>query len=402
MKDFSWPVEAFNELEYKKFKHIINEVEQHLNTKQIYIFGAGIRGCCFLKFCDMRNLKISGFIDNDPNKKGGCIGEYSIYSFDEVFDKGKKIYVIISAETYLPIAEQLEKKGLVREIDYIFIEPCLYNSFIDKFFCEKKNEYLFFGDCIFSQVAVGDSDFRSLETMIYDELGRNNVKVLGMHGMPIRTFYHLCRIQISMGYIPKKVILAVNTVMFTGKKNQLPRAQHTVLLQQIQERLQYDDKEFADYVQLTKERTNRFQTDAFVESDRNIRNRNSSRISELRMRLNYIYDLDQNEEGVVYLKKIAALCVKNGIELVPFLPPVNYEYGTKLFGDIFERKCENNAKILKQILKDVNDIELVDAGHLLNRDEFASCNTINEISNYNGRCKEVALFKNICIGEKYE
>lgn len=399
MKDFSWPVEAFNELEYKKFTSVMNAVKGEMKGKPIYIFGAGIRGCTFLKFCNMQNINISGFIDNDINKKDGCIGEYLIYTLEDILGKEKVFYVVISTETYLPIVQQLEKKGLIQERDFVFIEASIYNLFVHKFFSPKK-KYLFLGDCIFSQVAVRDSVFNSLETMICDKLGENNVKVLGMHGMPIRTFYHLCRIQTRMGYVPEKVVLVVNTVMFTGKKNQLPRAQHTVLLQQIQKKMQYEDKEFKDYIQLTKERTERFRTDAFIESDQNVRNRNSERISKLRMRLNYMYDLDENEEGIIYLKKMADFCEKNSIEFIPFLPPVNFEYGVELFGNLFEEKYAENVEKIKKLLKKENDIEVVDAGHLLNRSEFASDNTINEISNYDGRCKEAEFIKNICMGEE--
>ena len=213
--------------------------------------------------------------------------------------------------------------------------------------------------------------------------------------MPIRTFYHLVRLQFKMRIIPQKIILAVNTVMFTGKKNQLPRAQHTPLLKKIQKSLEFDDREFDDYVNLTAERMERFQTDAFVSSSNNVQNRNSKHISDLRMRLNYMYLLDDTEEGVVYLRKLAALCKVNNVEFVPFLPPINYEYGQSVFGKEFDEYCRTNAQKLKDILDKEYAVDLWDAGYLLSKEYFAASDTINEITNYAGRKKEIEFLKSL-------
>lgn len=398
MKDFSWPVSAFNEKEFRKFSLDIDANYEKMYGREVYIFGAGIRGCIFLKFCEMKNIKVTGFIDNDPNKADGCIGDYRIQKFEEVHEQKIPYYVIVSTENSQGIIQQLTKEGLEQGEDFLSVKTDLYDNFADNFFRKDDYPYLFLGDCIFSQVAVGDSSYDSLEDMVYHEFGKERCNILGMHGMPIRTFYHLVRLLLKSGRIPQKVVLVVNTVMFAGKKNQLPRAQHTPLLRKIQEKLDFDDKEFWDYVKITEERMERFQTDAFVSTSSNIKNRNSRRIEDLRMKINYMYSLDENEEGVVYLRKLAELCREYKVEFVPFLPPINYEYGGNVFGEEFHSFCRANAQRLKDMLGKGYGVTLWDAGYLLSQDYFAASDTINEITNYAGRQKELAFIKNI-LGE---
>lgn len=305
MKDFSWPISAFNETEFRKFVSKAEENSASMRGREVYIFGSGIRGCCFLKFCEIKKIEVTGFIDNDPNKEGGCIGRYRIHSFEVMAKRKEPYYVIVSPENAEEIVRQLTGNGLMQGKDFFSVEAGLYDEFVKKFFRKDGYSCLFLGDCIFSQVGIKDERYDSFEKMLYDEFGRDKANVLGMHGMPIRTFYHLVRLFFSKcmrggGRIPKKIILAVNTVMFTGKKNQLPRAQHTPLLKKISDRLGFEDSEFEDYIKLTEERMERFQTDAFVTTDSNVQNRNSMRIAALKMKLNYMYSLDETEEGVVY------------------------------------------------------------------------------------------------------
>ena len=48
---------------------------------------------------------------------------------------------------------------------------------------------------------------------------------------------------------------------------------------------------------------------------------------------------------------MADFCKKNSIEFIPFLPPVNFEYGVELFGNLFEEKYAENVEKIKKLLK---------------------------------------------------
>lgn len=394
MRDFSWPISSFNEAEYNLFCEKIEQNRQNMEFKKIYIFGAGIRGCCFLKFCEINEIHIEGFIDNDLNKKNGYIGKYLISEFESVIAQKDKIYIIVSAENCDAIIKQISAIKLRQELDFFFVEPCSYENFIDNFFKTEKYQKLFLGDCIFTQVSITDKKFDSLETMICNSRSMLGTRVFGMHGMPIQTFFHLIRLQVKMNNIPEKIVLVVNTVMFTGKKNMLPRAQHTPLLEEIQKRLNFVDRTFDEYIKLTKQRTEQFQTDAFVASSNSIHNRNEQHIVKLRMQLNYMYQLDEEEEGVVYLCKIAEFCEENGIKLLPVIAPINYKHGIMLFGNEFEEYCRRNISKLEYLL-DRKNVHLYDASYVLGEDKFAAFDTINELANFDGRVDEINFFEKI-------
>ena len=53
--------------------------------------------------------------------------------------------------------------------------------------------------------------------------------------------------------------------------------------------------------------------------------------SKVYFRVNYLYELDVETEGIQYLKKIIQLARENNIKVIPFVPPVNYELGGKNF-----------------------------------------------------------------------
>lgn len=384
-KDYSWPIDIVNEEEYRTFKELFLKFKDCINSKKIYIFGAGIRGCMLLKFCEKLSIEIAGFIDNDINKKDGVVYDKDIYSWDDIKNNDNK-YIIVSVENYKGIENQLIESGLKYAEDFFFIPSVLYDAFLKAFFSDS-NKYLFMGDCIFSSVGINDINTCSLGEMLYKEMG-NDVKILGVHGMPIRTFYHILRMQLKCQLIPQNVLLVVNTVMFFGKKNQLPRAQHTPLLREIKKGLPFEDEEFNNYIELTDERMSRLNTDSFVTGNKKSLFYNNSNVVKMKMKQNYMYKIKKENEGVIFLGKIADLCKENNLNFYPIFPPINYMHGMELFGDDFKKNCDNNLDELKEMLVDYKS-KFIDMSYILEQDDFASSDTINEITNYKGREKEM-------------
>ena len=194
-------------------------------------------------------------------------------------------------------------------------------------------------------------------------------------------------LQVKLGVPIKRVLLSVNLAMLSGKKNQLPRAQHTPLLKKIHEKMPFQDEGYDEYIRLTEERMNRFNTDSFVQSPKNARGHNSETIVNMRMRQNYMYRVKADNEGVVYLDKIHWLCQKKNIRLIVMFPPINYMHGREIFGDEFVEYCEHNTnELIKRLI--LNGEDVIDLTLSLKSDMFAATDTINEITNYAGRLKE--------------
>lgn len=387
-RDFTWPVSSFSKAEYDFFCQEIRKQDQYMNNKLLYIFGSGIRGCMFLKFLKKNGFEIAGFIDNDTEKVGGYIEQYRIFSLEEILKGTTEFYIIISVETGESIVTQLEKANLKKGKDFCHIESCLYKVFEDCFFTQGKDYKMVMGDCILSQVAFDDSSYKTLSELIQERIP--NVKVLGMHGMPMATFFHLLRLQIKMDLKPCKLILFVNMGMFDGKKDILPRAQHPELLKSIQQRLPFEDKEYDMYVARAVDRFKKFNTDLFVKGKKQSDLRRNEQIQKMHFQMNFMYQLDEENESVNYLKRIAQITNDNGIDLLLYIAPINYERGTELIGNGIREKHQEHMELISSVLQPYQ-YQICDASFELRKTSFATQDTTNEITNWSGRLKEVNL-----------
>ena len=106
------------------------------------------------------------------------------------------------------------------------------------------------------------------------------------------------------------------------------------------------------------------------------------------MQVNYLFKYRDTTEGVVYLKKTLKMMNEEKIPVVLYVPPVNYYQGEKLFGTDFKVRYETNFnKLYESLDQEGIKYEVADASYLLNLDDFAAPNTIDETCNYNGRKK---------------
>lgn len=108
------------------------------------------------------------------------------------------------------------------------------------------------------------------------------------------------------------------------------------------------------------------------------------------MKLNYMYKLDPKIESIQYLEKIMQMAHEYDFKVIPFVPPVNYERGSELFGDKFELAYAYNLELLKEIVRS-GGFSLLDLSHICPKELFAHTTTPDEITNYQGREKIATL-----------
>ena len=73
-------------------------------------------------------------------------------------------------------------------------------------------------------------------------------------------------------------------------------------------------------------------------------------------------------EGIQYLKKIIQLARENNIKVIPFVPPVNYELGERIFGADFNKRYAKNVNKIDSIVRE-NDLELLEMSYSLKQNE---------------------------------
>lgn len=190
--------------------------------------------------------------------------------------------------------------------------------------------------------------------------------------------------QIKSGLIPKILVIMINLDTLTGKQHLLPRSQHEELLLSIYKLQPNGDEEFKDYLQEVHVRTKNIQVEFKTEKKKT----EDEQLQDLKARnyfkVNYLYKLDLQNEGIQYLKKILEIAQKNNVKVIPFIPPVNYEYGTKLFGNYFVEKYEENVNKILMFVAQFN-CSLLDLSFELTSQMFAETNTPDETANEYGR-----------------
>lgn len=379
-RNFAWPVTVMPYEDYIALKECVDQHRELLINREIIIFGAGIRGSLFCKLMEIFGFEKLLFCDNNPDKWGGYMNQYEIYSPELIEGKRENAIVLISVENGHSIETQLEKIGYIKNKTYFFVESRIYPSYIKEFFRSDPIEILFLGDCGLSQISINDSYHSNLSDMMKKCFGEKRAKVLAMHGMGMRSYYNILKSQIQLEIIPKVLGLMVNFEVFTGKHHLLPRTQHVDLFAQILDEIEKPELELVEYHQLIKDRFNNFKLDVSSSYQGNHLENNRRMI----LRMNYMYSLKKNTEDMEYLVKILKLCRHEGISVLPFIPPVNYEYALECIGEKFKVAYDANCDKMKAWIEE-QGIKLLDLSYILDPKCFADPKTIDETANYKGR-----------------
>ena len=387
--NFAWPVTSEHAAVYQHFKEEVERIKDTLVINRIVIFGAGIRGCCLLRILEQYGFKNIVFCDNNSEKQGNFINDYDILSFGEVLCyQGGQIF-LISPENSRTMEKQLAGAGLKEGQDWFSFGISVYDSYISEYGRPVANHMLVMGDCAFSHIALADEVADSLGDMIKMQLGKDQCKVLAMHGIGQQAYYHIIRSLLARGERPALLLLLLVMEVLTPKAHLMPRTQHPALIHRLAETTQHPQAEFSEYAKLAEERFNRFQLESFASFKKTA----GDTTEKLYMKMNYLFKIREETEGVVYLKKTIKMLNDYNIPIVLYVPPVNYMQGERFFGSDFKtRYTENFTKLYSFLNGEHLDYSVADASFLLREDEFAATNTIDETSNYVGRSKLLNFF----------
>lgn len=88
----------------------LRPLQEQLKTKNpIYFFGAKRNVSKMIRYCNERNIEVSGLIDNDPKKQGTKFEEYSVVSLESV--NQDHLIVNSSGRFAIEVSEQMRNAG---------------------------------------------------------------------------------------------------------------------------------------------------------------------------------------------------------------------------------------------------------------------------------------------------
>lgn len=382
--NYAWPVTSENAIVYNYFLRKVEAIKDILKHKRIVIFGAGIRGCCLLKILEKQGFQNIIFVDNNIEKQGNLIFDYDIVSLETALNDSIEQVFLVTPEGGYKIYDQLKEAGLKETQDWFSFSVSAYDNYLQEYQRPLTNHLLVMGDCAFTHIALDDQNFDSLGDMIRDKVGADRCKVLDMHGMGQQAYYHIARSLVESGEKPSAFLLLLMIETMAPKVPIMPRTQHPELIKSIVNLSKNPNKEFSEYADLTQKRFERFQVEAFASFD----DKANQEKEKLYMDVNYLFKFRETTEGVVYLKRTIKMMNEENIPVVLYIPPVNYFQGERLFGVDFKKNYELNfLKLYETLDKENLRYEVADASYLLELDDFAAPNTIDETCNYNGRIK---------------
>lgn len=385
-QNFAWPVTSIDQADYEAFSRWFTQAKDYLHGCQLILWGAGIRGTMFSILLKERGFHNIKFVDSNPEKHGGFIDEFPILSPEDLehMREHQEYLVLISPENSQGIQTYLTDKGYQKDTDYFVIESGQYPVYVEEFLRPYDRGTLIMGDCEFSTMSLNEEDHSTLREKLYQRLGKGRTKILAMHGIGLRAQYNIFRAQILAGMKPERLVIMVNFEMLTGIQHLLPRSQHAELLRMLRDVQANPTEEFKEYVRVAEERSQNLQMEFFTSPEE------TQPVTEAKarnyFRLNYLYNLNVKTEGLEYLNRFFELARAESISILPFIPPVNYEFARKLFGGTFDARYGENVKRVCKIVESAG-LRLLDLSYTLSASLFSTPTTVTETSNSQGREK---------------
>lgn len=388
-KDFEFP-DMISKDDFEQVDAFVKKYNHLLLKKSIVFFGAGVRGGILAQVLEYNNITEYWYCDNNPEKWGNVVGGHLVLSPDELKEAIERHVVLISVESrelINEIEEQLENMGFIVGENVFSFPSVVYDNYINTYFNSQEQYTLIYGDCRFNYASIEDENYETIDDILIAVLKKENVnfKLLSMHALNMRALYYFTKTLINLNYVPKNVVLPINYEMYNGTMHMYSNTQHSELVRRVYERADIKDKEFEEYIKITKERTSNppfiFSTnqDAGMEfiSDKSLR---------LYIKMCYMYKLDKNNEGVKYFYRILELLKNANINILVYVPPLNYSCGTEFWGDNFVKMYDEGIQIFKEITEAYGG-SFLNQSYLLQENDFYSKNDKNELPNYSGRVK---------------
>lgn len=384
-----WPLKTAEKELLDTFLEFIKEKKSFLKKKELFIFGASVRGTLLALLLEQEGISNFSFIDNDKRKWGQNIHGYVIHSPTKIIESSEDFFILIPIEHSEAIVKQLKQYNLLEEERFFCLKTPIYNHLIEIFFQNNIRKKLIMGASLLNEVVIGETKTASLKEMLYENCGERDLKVLAKNCMGMKSFYYLLLRQIEAGFIPRQFLFFIHLETFTEYHHLLSRNQQPELFKQILNRDVKRNDGLEDFIKQSQIYSENYEIELKYSPKRTFEKDVDFEKSQMEyIKLGLLYPLSTKTVEFYYFTCILKLLSQYQIDSYIIALPVNHYLGKKYYKDEFTRLYRKNISSIKKAVSQTEH-KWIDLSYLLDEEDFEACLTINDAFRYRGRQKIV-------------
>lgn len=388
-----WLLNTAEKATVDAFNQFIEDVVKKNEGREIYIWGASVRGTLLGMLLEKKGYSDFLFVDNDERKWGTNINKHLIISADELLNMRHDGYVIIPVEHYLEIRTQLLKLNMKEASDFYIIKSNLYYDFCREFFRKYNSKYLVLGETFLLSTLLDEKPMGSMMDDLYLAYGRDNMKILSIGCMGMEESYYYLKKQISLDMCSEKLWIFVNFETLTKHHHILPRVQHPDLAEMIQIKSDHIEPDLSKYIERARERALNYRLELKYSPQRTyVGEPDEEQVQKDYTRQQLLNQISEEYEECRYLSKILMICNEKKIDVSVIVVPINYQRVIDFFGDNFNNIHKNNINILYHLTSKYR-CRFWDLSELLEKQFFETKVTLQDGIRQEGRRKIISCLK---------
>lgn len=267
----------------------------------------------------------------------------------------------------------------------------------------KGADILYLGDSVVERISWHDTDTRTLDRMVADNLAGKSLLCIAYAAYHFRVYYHLLEVLRYMRNRPKAVILPINMRCFSPQWDlnpawqfeeeiralkAYPHARKIPAIRGNADALTFSDDE--QNLELDLPYTDLKHLGQFLDIIKNIPPDPEGKFHRRKQIyiLHYLNTLTRDHRRLQYLGRTFDLLNELSVRALLYITPINYEGGTRHVGDGFMNVVRANAKVVQDYIHpwlEKGQTCFLDLQEYLTSDHFFHADELTEHLNQSGR-----------------
>lgn len=360
----------------KGYEEFIRNKISLLHSKEIFIWGASVRGTVLGIMLDANGINDFSYVDNDYTKWGQNIGGHLIFPPKEIMSRD--IFVLVAVQYGTEIVQELINMNVK---NYIWLETNTAKEFVDELDRKDRNKNLIFGEGLLENIQIGNKQDKSIKNLIWEMYQKEDNKVLSINCIGMEMIYNLLKILLLRGQLANRVLIFLNHETLTDWHHFLPRVQHVDVL----EKINCEEVFLKEYISRAKHYSQNYMVEKNYSPQRTY-DKEALRedVEKQYLLMTTLCELGEDFVEVQFLTEIVKYLVSNRRDICIVQMPVNYELGEKIYPTRFSETINRKNLFVKNTIEKSGG-RYIDLSYLLEEKYFVTGVTIQDSITYSGK-----------------